>query len=270
MRAQGLRVVWAVLAACVSFAVLAQSGSNKDQGASSDGGARLLPRAVKPIEPGSEAAGVHDKVRERLGREADSVQRLPMGLYEVIFGTQIVYVDPEVKYLFSGRMIDTENRTDLTSRRHDEISRVDFKSLPLKQAIKLVRGDGGKGKRVFVTFEDPNCGYCRRLANTVKALDNVTVYTFLYPILSQDSHAKSQNIWCAKDRAAAWSALMIDGKEPEAASAGCETPLESNVAMGRSLGISGTPTLIFPDGWRSPGAMDVQAIEQALAEHAAP
>lgn len=268
MRSQALRLMLALLAASAAFTAVGQSAPAK--GEAEPSGARLMQRKVEPIKPGSEADRVRNAVRERLGREADSVQRLPMGLYEVIFGTQIVYVDPEVKYLISGRMIDTENRVDLTSQRRDEISRVDFKSLPLKQAIKLVRGDGGKGKRTLVTFEDPNCGYCRRLAKTIKALDNVTVYTFLYPILSQDSHDKSKGVWCAKDRAEAWLALMLEGKEPAAAGEACETPLEGNVAMGRTLGIGGTPTLIFPDGWRSAGAMDLQGIEQALADHSAP
>ena len=60
----------------------------------------------------------------------------------------------------------------------------------------------------------PNCGYCKRLAKELQKLDNVTVYVFLYPILSEDSVRKSKQIWCSADRSKAWNDWMIDGKTP--------------------------------------------------------
>jgi thiol:disulfide interchange protein DsbC len=174
---------------------------------------------------------------------------------------EIYYVDPAVNFVITGRMFDTKTREDLTQKRLDTALRVDFKSLPFDRAIKTVRGNGS---RVLVTFEDPNCPYCKKLWQNMQTLNNVTIYTFLYPILSQDSQEKSKAIWCAKDRVAAWDDYMVHGKAPAAAAADCKTPLEQNLTLGRDYGINGTPTIIFADGGRSGGAMPMEAIEQRL------
>jgi hypothetical protein len=125
-----------------------------------------------------------------------------------------------------GRLIDTKTRQDITQARRDELMKVDFAKLPLDQAVRL---RVGKGTRQFVTFEDPNCPYCRKLHRDLAAMKDVTVHAFLYPILSPDSFEKAKNIWCSKDRAAAWNAAMIDGKAPAAAGADCKHPLQQNL-----------------------------------------
>ena len=210
---------------------------------------------------GSPEAQVAARFAERSGMKADQVFRGPGGLFEVLARGEIYYVDPAVNFVITGRMFDTKTREDLTQKRLDTALRVDFKSLPFDRAIKTVRGNGS---RVLVTFEDPNCPYCKKLWQNMQTLNNVTIYTFLYPILSQDSQEKSKSIWCAKDRVAAWDDYMIQGKAPAAAAADCKTPLEQNLELGRGYGINGTPTIIFADGGRSGGAMPMEAIEQRL------
>jgi thiol:disulfide interchange protein DsbC len=195
------------------------------------------------------------------GQQPDQVFKGRGGLYEVLIGGQIYYVDSDVTFVLAGRMFDPTSREDLTQKRLDTALKVDFKSLPLAQAVKTVRGDGS---RVLVTFEDPNCGYCKRLWQNMAELKNVTIYTFLYPILSPDSMEKSKAIWCSKNRAASWDEYMVQNKATPAAAADCKTPLEQNVALGQQLGINGTPTIVFADGTRSAGAMPVVAIEQRL------
>jgi protein-disulfide isomerase len=88
---------------------------------------------------------------------------------------------------------------------------VKLAELPLEQAIKEVRGDGSL---VVVTFEDPRCRYCKALDKELARLDNVTHYTFLYPVLSEDSWRLSRQVWCAPDRARAWNDLMLRGRSP--------------------------------------------------------
>ncbi len=210
---------------------------------------------------GSPEAQVAARFAEKSGgQKPDQVFKGRGGLYEVLVGGQIYYVDSDVSFVLAGRMFDPRTREDLTQKRLDTALQVDFKSLPLDRAVKTVRGDGS---RVMVTFEDPNCGYCKRLWQSMAELKNVTIYTFLYPILGPDSHEKSKAIWCAKDRAAGWDEHMVQNKTPAAAD--CKNPLEQNVALGRELNINGTPTIIFADGTRSAGAMPVPAIEQRLA-----
>lgn len=227
--------------------------------------------AAKSAEPRKDAprtdeAALRARVEARMGAKPDSVTRMPFGLYEVVIGTEIFYVDAAVNYVFAGRVFDARTREDLTTKKRDELLKVDFKSLPLDNAIKSVRGDGS---RTLVTFEDPNCPYCKKLFKDLDGLKNVTIYTFLYPILSQDSFEKSRAVWCAKDRAAAWADLMGKGQAPAAAPADCKHPLQQILALGQKLDVTGTPTLIFPSGKRAPGAVPLERIEQMLAEPAA-
>jgi thiol:disulfide interchange protein DsbC len=211
---------------------------------------------------GSAEAQVAARFAERSGMKPDQVFRGQGGLYEVLVRGDIFYVDANVTFVLVGRMYDPRTREDLTQKRLDTALKVDFKALPLDRAIKTVRGNGS---RVLVTFEDPNCPYCKRLWQNLSTLNNVTIYTFLYPILSPDSSEKSRALWCSKNRAEAWDNYMVGGKAPAAAAADCATPLEQNVALGRDLGINGTPTIIFADGTRGAGAMPVEVVEQRLA-----
>jgi thiol:disulfide interchange protein DsbC len=219
--------------------------------------------APKAPAAGSTEAQVAARFAEKSGgTKPDQVFRSLGGLYEVLVGGELYYVDPGVNFIIAGRMFDARTREDLTQKRLDVALRVDFKSLPLERAVKTKRGDGS---RVIVTFEDPNCPYCKRLWQNMKDMTNVTIYTFLYPILSADSNEKARAIWCAKDRATAWDDYMVGGKAPPAAAADCKNPLEQNIALGRQLGINGTPTIIFPDGSRAAGALPVPMIEQRVA-----
>ena len=184
------------------------------------------------------------------------------GLYEVRIGTDVFYTDAKGNYVIQGELIDTKARRNLTEDRINKLTAVDFSELPLKDAFTIVRGDG---KRKVAVFEDPNCGYCKRFERDLQNVDNITVYLFLYPILSPDSAEKSRNVWCAKDRVAAWQDMMVREKVPAAAS--CDTAaIQRNLAFGRKHKITGTPTLIFANGSRVPGAISAQEVEKRLAE----
>ncbi len=237
------------------------------------------PAASAPADPAPRAAApaagspfpkiIEDRVRARvqaqLGVTVGAVRRMPFGLYEVVAEDEVFYVDEKVGYLVTGRVFDLRTRQDLTAERRDEALRVDFKSLPMQLAIKSVRGNG---ERSLVLFEDPNCPYCKHLEKDLEHLDNTTIYTFLYPILSDDSYRKSQAVWCAGDRDAAWAGLMLRGKDPGTAAADCQHPLEEVLALGHKLHVNGTPTLVFADGRRAPGVIDLEHIEQMMADAA--
>ncbi|WP_313069745.1 DsbC family protein [Melaminivora sp.] len=213
-------------------------------------------------------AAIRKTLAERIPQlsQIDEVRSTPMkGLYEVRIGTDLFYTDATGNYLIQGELIDTRARRNLTEDRITKLTAVDFKALPLQDAFTLVRG---KGERKLAVFEDPNCGYCKRFEKDMQNVDNVTMYVFLYPILSPDSAEKSRNIWCAKDRGAAWEDWMLRDKMPVAAS--CDTAaLQRNLAFGRKHKITGTPTLIFPDGTRVPGAIAAQDVDKRLNEAAA-
>lgn len=213
----------------------------------------------------ADETSVRKAVEAFIGSPAvESVTKTPYGgLYEIVLKSgELVYTDEKAGFLIDGRIIDTKTRRDVTQARMTQLSAIDFSTLPLEQAIKQVRGSG---KRVLVSFEDPNCGYCKRLGKELKQLKDVTIYTFLYPILSPDSTEKSRNIWCAKDKAKAWSDWILDAKAPAAAN--CDSSVvERNVALGQKLRINGTPTLFLADGRRLGGYMPAAELEQALSE----
>ena len=216
----------------------------------------------------AQEAAIRKTLAERIPQmeKIDEVQPTAMsGLYEVRIGTDIFYTDAKGNYLIQGELIDTRARRNLTEDRINKLSAVDFAALPFKDAFTIVRGDG---KRKLAVFEDPNCGYCKRFERDMQNVDNVTVHLFLYPILSPDSAEKSRNIWCAKDRTAAWEDYMVRDRIPAAAT--CDTSaLQRNLAFGKKYKITGTPTLIFADGSRVPGAIPAKDVEKRLGEPAA-
>lgn len=213
----------------------------------------------------ADEADVRKGMEARLGTKVESVTKSGfLGLYEVYADGNIFYTDDKVTAIMVGaQLIDAKSMKNVTEERMRKLTAIKFNELPLDRAIKQVRGDG---KRVLATFEDPNCGYCKRLARDLQKLENVTIYTFLLPILSEDSVKKSKQIWCSADRAKTWNDWMIDGKTPSGRE-DCDTAaITRNQEFGRKLNITGTPTMFFGNGERVPGAMPLQRIEQKLAE----
>jgi len=215
------------------------------------------------------ADAVTDKLKtvlqNRLGPDdtIQSVSKSPIpGLYEVNLGQQIIYSDANGDYLLLGDLVETKTRTNLTQQRLSDLNRIKFDTLPLANAIKVVKGNGS---RKIAVFSDPNCPYCKRFEATLRDVNNVTVYTFLFPILSPDSTAKSKSIWCASDRAKSWESWMIDHKAP-AGSGQCDTTaLDKNLALGHQLNVDGTPTVFLVDGSRLPGAIEADELEKRLS-----
>lgn len=209
-------------------------------------------------------ADARKAVESILGKNAkvDSVKKAGvLGLYEVVVGGEIAYVDEKAGYIIFGNIVDVKARRDLTEERKLKLAQIKFSDLPLDLAIKQVKGNG---KRVIATFEDPNCGYCKKLAKELVGMTDVTIYTFLYPILSPDSLEKSKAIWCAADKVKAWNDWMVNNSAPAAAK--CDaSAVEKTVAFGQKLNIRGTPTIFFTDGNRAPGYMPVAQLEKAIA-----
>jgi len=198
------------------------------------------------------------------GTPIETVAKTPYsGLYEVKIGSEIVYTDAEGKYIFIGRIVEAESSKDLTEARLEEVNKIKFADLPLDLAAKTVKGNG---KRMIAVFEDPNCGYCKRFRKTLTEMNDITIYTFMYPILGEDSKTKVKNIWCSSDRAKAWDDWMLNAKAPAAAPSSCSAAANDKVVeIGRKLGVSGTPTVFFTDGTRVPGAIEAKKLEAKLA-----
>jgi thiol:disulfide interchange protein DsbC len=204
----------------------------------------------------ADEADVKKAVEAKLGK-VEKIAKAPMtGIWEVTVDGQIFYADDKGTYLIFGNLLEMKTGKNLTAERQ-------FNSLPLELAVKQVRGSG---KNVMVTFEDPNCGYCKKLAKDILNLKDVTVYTFLYPVLGDDSYEKSKAIWCAPDKAKAWTDWMTAGKALPAIPAKCDTAgLDKSAQLGRKLRINGTPAIFFAGGERVGGYIPVAEIEKRFA-----
>jgi thiol:disulfide interchange protein DsbC len=217
----------------------------------------------------ADEAAIRKNLAERLPNlpAIDEVSKTAIpGIYEVRIGTEIVYSDENGNHVFQGNLIDTKTRTSLTEARVNKLTAIDFAQLPLKDAIVWKNGTGA---RKMAVFADPNCGYCKRFEQDLQKIKDVTVYTFLLPVLGGDSPQKSEAIWCSKDQAKAWLSWMLEGKAPQRNIGQCATPLERNLEFSRKYRINGTPAIIFSDGTRIPGAIGAEQIEKQLVASAA-
>jgi len=204
----------------------------------------------------ADEADIRKAVETKLGK-VEKIVRAPIaGIWEVTVDGQVFYSDDKATYLIFGNLLETRTGKNLTAERQ-------FNSLPLDLAMKQVRGSG---KNIMVTFEDPNCGYCKKLAKDILTLKDVTIYTFLYPVLGDDSYEKSKAIWCAPDKSKAWADWMNNGKAPPAMTAKCDTSgLEKSAQLGRKLRINGTPAIFFASGERVGGYIPAPEIEKRFS-----
>jgi thiol:disulfide interchange protein DsbC len=221
--------------------------------------------AAKTAPLTADAQAVRKVVLERFpGVEVRHIAKTGyLGLYEVMFDDQMVYVDPKVDYVFVGSIYDTKNKINLTERKTRELNRIAWNDLPLNLAMKKVKGNG---TRKLAVFSDADCPFCARLEQTLKDVDDVTIYTFLYPIdqLHPDAARKSKVIWCAPDKVKAWDEFFVNGALP--ANAGeCDNPIAATAALGQKLKVTATPTLVFADGSIIPGALPAQGLEAEFA-----
>ncbi|MEW6678820.1 MAG: DsbC family protein [Pseudomonadota bacterium] len=176
-------------------------------------------------------------------------------------GPMVVYADEQGAHLLVGDLLDVKSKRNLTKERMDKLTEVKWDSLPLKNAIKVVRGNG---KRKLAVFSDPDCPYCKKAEAEFAKLDNVTIYTFLYPLsFHQDAARKSKLVWCSKDRSQAWLDLMLKGQVPPG-KATCEDPIDENLALGTRLKVEGTPAMILANGKRIPGFVPAARLEALL------
>jgi len=260
-RAMGLS--WAAISASAALTLAAGALALWPAGAAwAQGGA--VPSSAAAA-PSPQEAAIRKALADRMPNlpKPDEVQRAPVpGLWELRFGTEILYTDDKGDFLVSGPVIDTRSRKDLTAERIEKLTAIQFAALPFKDAIVIKQGTG---TRRLVVFSDPNCGFCKRYERDLMNLKDVTLYTFLYPILGKDSQEKSRNIWCAAEPAKAWRDWMVEGRTPPMVMGKCDaSALERNTTLGQKHRVESTPTSVLEDDARRSGALPLPEIERLL------
>lgn len=219
--------------------------------------------------PAAQAAAIKKALSQRIADLSgiEGVRTTPLsGLFEIRIGTQVMYTDAKGEFLIDGHLIDTRTMRNLTQERVDELSKVDFATLPLKDTVAWKNGNG---KRRLVVFADPNCGYCKQLEKRFSDIKDLTVYTFVIGILGDESRRMADNIWCSTDRTNAWRDWMVNGKPAARVMGMCASPLKRNMALASKLGVNGTPAMFFEDGTRLASAAPNSVIEDRLAKASA-
>lgn len=207
-----------------------------------------------------------DSVRENIKKQypnlkISNIQKTEMqGLYSANLDQQIIYVGEDGQHMFVGSMIRLKDQKNLTKDLVLGQNSIDWNQLPLKDAIKTVKGSG---QHVLAVFSDPNCPYCKQLEPELDKLKDVTIYTFIYPLKPQ-SIVVSRQVWCAPNQSYSWKKLIQQGVKPTVAS--CANPINRNLELGKKLGFNGTPTLIFANGFKLVGARSAEEIQAVWKE----
>ena len=208
-----------------------------------------------------------DTVKTNLGKQhpklkIENIQTTEMkGIYSGSMDGQVVYLGEDAQHILVGSMYRLSDQKNLTKDLVLEQNSIDWKKLPLQDAVKSVRGNG---KRQIAIFSDPNCPYCKQLEAEINKLNDVTIYTFIYPIKTQ-SIAVSKQVFCEKDPALAWSNLISKGIQPSP-NKSCTNPIERNLSLGKSLGLNGTPAIVFSNGFKVMGVRSAPEIQQIWKE----
>ena len=215
----------------------------------------------------ADEAAIRKNIAERIPSfpKIDEITRTDVpGLYEVrVNETELFYSDEQGNYVIQGgQLIHTKSGTNVTTQRIAELTAIDFKSLPLKDAMVWKQGTG---ERKLVVFADPNCGYCKKFEHDLQSVKDITVYIFLYPVLGGDSQANAEKIWCAKDNSKVWRDWMLK-RESIPENSRCDTSaLARNFVFGQKHRIRGTPGLVFEDGRQQAGAINSEQLERQLS-----
>jgi len=229
----------------------------------------LAGTAFAAANDAKELGALKEKIELRFpGTKVIDVQPAPLpGLYEVFTGGAIAYADISGDYLFVGSLMDTKTRENLTAERVNARNAVPFDSLPFDRAIKVVKGNG---QRKLAVFADPDCPYCQQLEKELGSVDNVTVYTFLYPLAAvhPDATARARAIWCAQDRASTWTHWMLEKKTPTVDVACKAEAVDELVELGKKLHINGTPTMYLANGRRVDGMVQAARLDELLNQPA--
>lgn len=231
---------------------------------------KLAPAAALLLASMSASAG-EAMIRATLPRllaghpKLDQVERSPIaGLWTVRIGSTVLFTDPTGTMLIEGnQLVNLKTRRNHTQELLARALTVPFDKLPLQDAI--VTHKNGDGSRKVAVFADPNCTFCKRYEHSIKALSNVTVYTFIIPVLGQKSEEIARAVECSSDPASAWTDWMLRAVRPAEPEAACQASATMrNRSFAAAHHITSTPTTFFPSGARVAGEMGYDALRTEI------
>lgn len=231
----------------------------------------ILAAAALALTSGAATAGPEQTIRKALekavpGIEISSVQPAPIsGLYEVMVGSELMYVTSDGRYFVNGHIVDLKTREDLTEPRLAASRKMLIDKISEDQMVIF---SPPQPKHTITVFTDIDCGYCRKLHSQIDKYEaeGIRVRYLFFPRAGKGSPAYTEAIavWCAGDAEARRAALTDAkaGKKIEAKT--CANPVDAHMELGNQIGVRGTPTIVTEKGDLIPGYVDPKRLAAEL------
>ena len=212
----------------------------------------------------ADRAADETSIRKALGEaQPASVEPTPIeGLYEVVVGSNVVYMSADGRYMLQGELVDVEKRVSLTEPRRRQVTRTVIDSLG---EDKMIVFKPEKVKHVVTVFTDIDCGYCRKLHNEMDQYfeEGIEVRYMMFPRAGagSESYQKAVAVWCSDDR----NGALTDAKNGKAVEMkSCDNPIDQHMDLVRQLGARGTPFIVLEDGGTQPGYVPAKRLARLL------
>ena len=208
------------------------------------------------------------QIREALkglgSKQLEAIRPTPVpGLYEVVMGANLAYFSADGHYMLLGDLVDTKDYKNLSAPRRDEVRRKAIDAV--SESDMFIFAPKGEVKHTISVFTDVDCGYCRKLHRDIKAYNDsgIKVRYLMFPRAGRDSksYEKAVSAWCASDRNAALTRAK-NGEELEQKE--CPNPVSRHMALGESIGVTGTPTIVTETGEVLPGYVSAAQLNKIL------
>lgn len=181
------------------------------------------------------------------------------GWYQVqLRGAQILYVDTRVGFVFHGDLyqVDNDQAINLTDLAKGKIAAAQIAKI---DESEMVIFPAAKQQTVITVFTDVDCSYCQRLHSEVTQLNElgISVRYLAFPNggLSSETYQTMVSVWCAEDRQQAMTAAK---QRQTLKPANCKNPVEKQYALGKTVGVQGTPSIVLQNGELVPGYLPVK------------
>lgn len=226
--------------------------------------ALLIPFSASAEETagaGADAAGVK-QLTQSLAKRMPNVKPTKIsaspvdGLFEVIVGSQVVYMSADARYMIEGDLFDLETKQNVTEDAKSGIRLSAINTLGSDNML-VYRPETVKSTITVVT--DIDCPYCRKLHSEIPDYlkNNIEVRYIFMPLKGSDDMKKTISVWCSDDQQLALDIAKAGGEVEEAT---CDNPIKNHMKLARDLGVRGTPAIVLEDGRLLPGYVPVDKL----------
>lgn len=209
-----------------------------------------------------------DKLRQALAKtmplvKPDKISESPVdGLYEVIVGSQVVYMSVDAQYMIEGDLYNLITKENVSEKAKSVIRLSAINKLgPEKMLVYKPK----TVKSTITVVTDIDCPYCRRLHDEIPDYmkNNIEVRYIFMPLKGAADMKKTVSVWCSDNQQQALDIAKSGGEVEEKT---CDNPIKDHLELARELGVRGTPAIILENGEMLPGYVPVAKLVAQLQQ----